>query len=338
MKNTSLPTIGITMGDAAGIGPEIIIKSLGHSDLYDRCHPLVIGDAKRLGEAGRIVNSRLEVNAIAEPLDARFRFGIADCIDLKLIPAGLPWGRLSPICGDAAYQYIARAVELAKAGKIDAICTAPLNKEALHAGGHKFPGHTEMLAHLTGTPEVSMMLSTPKLKVIHVTTHIGLIDAIAKIEPGLVERTIVRAYNTMTSGGVARPRIGVCGINPHAGEHGLFGYGEEESKIEPAVRACQARGWDVQGPLPADTLFFRAGRGEFDMVVAMYHDQGHGPIKVLGIEAGVNITVGLPVVRTSVDHGTAFDIAGTGKADERSLLVALQQAIELAPKKSPSTV
>jgi 4-hydroxythreonine-4-phosphate dehydrogenase len=332
-EKSALPAIGITMGDAAGVGPEIIMKSLAHVDLYDRCRPLVIGDAGRLREAGRIVDSKLEVNAIEHPDAARFTPGVVDCIDLKLIPEGLPWGQLSPICGDAAYQYLARAVELAKAGQIDAICTAPLNKEALHAGGHRFPGHTEMLAHLTGTPEVSMMLSTPKLKVIHVTTHIGLIDAIAKIEPGLVERTIARAHEVLARAGIARPRIGVCGINPHAGEHGLFGHGEEESKIEPAIRVCQARGWDVQGPLPADTLFFRAGRGDFDIVVAMYHDQGHGPIKVLGIEAGVNITVGLPVVRTSVDHGTAFDIAGTGRADERSLLVAIDQAAELAPKR-----
>jgi 4-phospho-D-threonate 3-dehydrogenase / 4-phospho-D-erythronate 3-dehydrogenase len=334
MSDTSLPIIGITMGDAAGIGPEIIIKGLGHAELYDRCRPLIIGDAGRLREAGRIVNSRLEVNAIDHPAEAKLTPSIADCIDLRLIPAGLPWGQLSPKCGDAAYQYLARAVELAKTGQIDAICTAPLNKEALHLGGHKFPGHTEMLAQLTGTPEVSMMLSTPKLKVIHVTAHIGLIDAITKIEPGLVERTIARAQEALNRTGIAHPRIGVCGINPHAGEHGLFGRGEEESKIEPAVRACQARGWNVQGPLPADTLFFRASRGDFDIVVAMYHDQGHGPVKVLGIEEGVNITVGLPVIRTSVDHGTAFDIAGTGKADERSLLVALWQAAELAPKKS----
>ncbi|HEY0792300.1 MAG TPA: 4-hydroxythreonine-4-phosphate dehydrogenase PdxA [Chthoniobacterales bacterium] len=327
------PIIGITMGDAAGVGPEIIMKSLGHGDLYGRCRPLVIGDAQRLREAGRIVHAELEVNAVEQPSAARFTPGVVDCIDLKLIPEGLPWGRLFAVCGDAAYQYLARAVALAQSGEIDAICTAPLNKEALQAGGHRFPGHTEMLAHLTGTPEVSMMLSTPKLKVIHVTTHIGLIDAIAKIEPGLVERTITRAHDVLTRAGIAQPRIGVCGINPHAGEHGLFGNGEEESKIEPAVRACQNRGWDVQGPLPADTLFFRAGRGDFDIVVAMYHDQGHGPVKVLGIEAGVNITVGLPVIRTSVDHGTAFDIAGTGRADEASLLVALDQAAELAPRK-----
>jgi 4-phospho-D-threonate 3-dehydrogenase / 4-phospho-D-erythronate 3-dehydrogenase len=322
------------MGDASGIGPEIIMKSLGHSEVYNYCRPLIIGDAGRLREAARIVDSTVIVNAIDDPSQAKFVFGAADCIDMSLIPKNLPWGKLSPICGDAAYQFIVRAVQLAEKEDIDAICTAPLNKEALHAGGHIFPGHTELLAQLTATPEVSMMLSTPKLKVIHVTSHIGLIDAIERIEPGLVERTITRAQQTLNRAGIPHPRIGVCGINPHAGEHGLFGRGEEESKIEPAVRACRARGWDVEGPLPADTLFFRAGRGDFDIVVAMYHDQGHGPIKVLGIEAGVNITVGLPVIRTSVDHGTAFDIAGTGKADERSLLVALKQAAELVHRGS----
>jgi 4-hydroxythreonine-4-phosphate dehydrogenase len=179
-----------------------------------------------------------------------------------------------------------------------------------------------------------MMLTAPKLRVIHVTTHMGLIDAIEKIDAPLVERTIRRGHATMAAAGIAQPRIGVCGINPHAGERGLFGRGEEEEKIEPAVMACRAHGILVEGPLPADTLFFRAARGDFDLVVAMYHDQGHGPIKVLGIEAGVNITVGLPVVRTSVDHGTAFDIAGKGCADERSLLEALRQAVELARRRA----
>ena len=177
-----------------------------------------------------------------------------------------------------------------------------------------------------------MMLVSPKLRVIHVTTHIGLIDAIAKIEPGLVERVIARGHDVLVKAGIADPKIGVCAINPHAGENGLFGRGEEAEKITPAVEACRAKGWDVRGPLPADTLFFLAGRGDYDMVVAMYHDQGHGPIKVLGLEAGVNITVGLPVIRTSVDHGTAFDIAGKGIADERSLIEALRQAVDLAPK------
>jgi 4-hydroxythreonine-4-phosphate dehydrogenase len=333
MTAASLPVIGITMGDPAGVGPEIIVKSCGHAELRDWCRPLVIGDASRLREAARIVGSSLPVKVVADLAAAKFAPGAIDCIDLGGLPANLPWGKLAAAAGDAAYRYIARAVELAQTGAIDAICTAPLNKEALHAGGHRFPGHTELLASLTGTPEVSMMLSTPKLKVVHVTTHIGLIDAIARIEPGLVERTIARGHETLARAGIARPRIGVCAINPHAGENGLFGRGEEAEKIEPAVRACQARGWNVQGPLPADTLFFRAARGDFDLVVAMYHDQGHGPVKVLGIEEGVNITIGLPVIRTSVDHGTAFDIAGTGRADERSLLAALRQAAELAPRR-----
>jgi 4-hydroxythreonine-4-phosphate dehydrogenase len=327
------PIIAITMGDAAGVGPEIIMKSLAHPEVYEQCRPLVIGDARRLSEAGRLCASQLEVRSLAvvELEQAAYKFGTVDCIDLKLIPAGLPWGRLSSQAGDAAYQYLVMAAQFALKGKVAAICTAPLNKEALQAAGHKFPGHTELLAHLTGTPEVSMMLSTPKMKVLHVTTHIGLLDAIAKIEPGLVERTIVRGHAALVKSGIANPRIGVCGINPHAGENGLFGYGEEEQKIVPAIAGCRERGWNVEGPLPADTLFYRAQRGDFDLVIAMYHDQGHGPVKVLGLESGVNITIGLPVVRTSVDHGTAFDIAGTGKADERSLLEALRQAVQLAP-------
>jgi len=329
---TYRPVIGITMGDAAGVGPEIIMKSLAQRSVYQGCRPLVIGDANRLIDAGRITGVALTVRAISSPAEARFTYGEIDCIDLGLIPADLPYGKLSALAGDAAYQYIARTVELTSAGELDAICTAPLNKEALHAGGHIFPGHTEILAHLTGIPEVSMMLVAPKLRVIHVTTHIGLIDAINRIEPGLVQRTIERAHATLVRSGITSPRIGVCGINPHAGENGLFGYGEEEQKIIPAIKLLQARGWDVEGPLPADTLFYRAGRGDFDVVVAMYHDQGHGPVKVMGLEAGVNVTVGLPVIRTSVDHGTAFDIAGKGIADEGSMLEALKQAQDLATR------
>ena len=331
---TYRPIIGITMGDAAGVGPEIIMKSLAHASVYAQCRPLVIGDTARLRDAGQRAKVDVQVRSIETPDQAEFRFGVVDCIDLGLIPADLPYGKLSKIAGDAAYQYIARTVELTAAGSLDAICTAPLNKEALHAGGHIFPGHTEMLAHLLGIEEVSMMLVAPKLRVIHVTTHIGLLDAIRKIEPGLVQRTIERAHETLTRAGIKQPRIGVCGINPHAGENGLFGYGEEEEKILPAITLLKERGWDVEGPLPADTLFFRAGRGDFDVVVAMYHDQGHGPVKVMGLEAGVNVTVGLPVIRTSVDHGTAFDIAGTGIADERSLLEALRQGLELATRRS----
>src|SRR5262245_43350671 len=323
------PIIAITMGDPAGIGPEIVMRSLAHDEVHAACRPLVVGDAGRLRQAGTIVRTNLGVQVVAGegPL---FRPGAVDVVDLGLVPPDLPFGKISATAGEAAYRFIERACRMAVAGEADAICTAPISKEALHAAGHRYPGHTELLAFLTGTPEVSMMLTAPKLRVIHVTTHIGLLDAIERIEPGLVERTIRRGHDVLVKAGIGRPRIGVCAINPHAGEGGLFGRGEEATKIAPAIAACRARGWAVDGPLPADTLFFRAGRGDFDLVVAMYHDQGHGPVKVLGIEAGVNITVGLPVVRTSVDHGTAFDIAGTGKADERSLLEALHQAVELA--------
>jgi 4-phospho-D-threonate 3-dehydrogenase / 4-phospho-D-erythronate 3-dehydrogenase len=327
------PIIAITMGDAAGVGPEVIMKSLTHTRLHDICKPLVIGDAERLRAANRIVGATLNVRSLP-PKDfqaARYDPGTVDCVDLPLIPADLPWGKVSAVAGDAAYQFIVMASEMAMAGSVGAICTGPLNKEALHLGGHKYPGHTEMLAALTNTNEVSMMLSSPRLKVTHVTTHMGLIDAINRIEPGLVERTITRAHAVLTKAGNMNPRIGVCGINPHAGENGLFGYDEEAKKILPAVEACVARGWNVVGPLPGDTLFYLAYRGDYDMVIAMYHDQGHIPVKVLGLEDGVNITIGLPVVRTSVDHGTAFDIAGTGVADERSMIEAIRQAADLAP-------
>ena len=328
-----LPIIAVTMGDAAGVGPEVVMKSLAHDWVYAQCQPLVIGDAARLREAGKISDTELNVRSIAmgELDKAVYEPGTVNCIDLKMIPPDLPWGKLSAVAGDAAYRYVEVAAKLAMEGKVAAICTAPLNKEALQAGGHKFPGHTELLAALTGTEEVSMMLTTPKMRVVHVTTHIGLIDAIAKIEPGLVERTIARGHAALEKAGIKNPKIAVCGVNPHAGENGLFGYGEEETKIAPAIAACRAKGWNVEGPLPADTVFFRAQRGDFDLVVAMYHDQGHGPVKALGLESGVNITIGLPVIRTSVDHGTAFDIAGTGKADERSMLEALRSAIELSP-------
>lgn len=329
----SLPVIAITMGDASGIGPEIIMKALARADVQALCRPLVVGDAARLRQAGALVGKPLRVVARAMAAEARYAPGTVECIDLALIPADHPFGVVNRLSGEAAYRYIERATRLVEAGEADAICTAPLSKEALHAAGHKYPGHTELLAHLTGTPEVSMMLVAPKLRVIHVTTHIGLIDAIARIEPGLVERVIARGRDTLLRAGIAQPRIGVCGINPHAGENGLFGHGEEAEKIVPAIAACVARGWHVYGPLPADTLFFRAARGDFDLVVAMYHDQGHAPVKVMGLEAGVNITIGLKVVRTSVDHGTAFDIAGKGIADEGSLVEALRQATDLAPRR-----
>lgn len=328
------PILAITMGDPAGIGPEIIAKALAPAQHGAAYRPVVIGSAKRLTQACAITQSGCEVRRIDRPGRATSKPGAIDCVDIDAVPPDLPFGRVSKEGGAAAYQFVERAVMLALSGEVDAICTAPLNKEALHLAGHIYPGHTELIAKLCGVGEVSMMLTAPQLRVIHVTTHIGLIDAINRIEPGLVQRTIERAHATLLDYGIAAPRIGVCGINPHAGENGLFGHGEEENKIAPAIRACRARGWHVDGPLPADTLFFLAAKGSYDMVVAMYHDQGHGPVKVLGLDAGVNITVGLPIIRTSVDHGTAFDIAGTGAADERSLLEALRQAALLARRRT----
>lgn len=326
----TVPTVAVTMGDAAGIGPEVIVPALVHPDVLGRCRPVVVGDAERLRAAARVLGHPASIVTVddvetAEPGPDRI------CVlQVGALPEDLPWGAVSAVAGDAAYRYVAAAAALAVDGRVQAICTAPLNKEALHAAGHHYPGHTELLAHLTSTEEVSMMLSTPTVKVVHVTTHIGLIDAVARIEPGLVERTVRRGHDALVRAAIPQPRIGVCGINPHAGENGLFGYGEEEEKIVPAVQALRADGIDVHGPLPADTAFFLAGRGDYDLIVAMYHDQGHGPVKVLGIENGVNLTVGLPVIRTSVDHGTAFDIAGTGRADSGSMVEAMRQAVELA--------
>jgi 4-hydroxythreonine-4-phosphate dehydrogenase len=324
------PLVAITMGDAAGVGPEIIVKALAQARVYAVARPLVIGDRARLVKAAGITRVGAGVTAVPTPREASFIAGTIDCIDVGLIPEDLPFGRLSAQAGEAAFRYIERAVALAAARQVDAICTAPINKEALHAAGHRYPGHTELLAALTGTPEVSMMLTAPGLRVIHCTTHIGLVDAIERIDPPLVERTIRRGHAALLRAGVERPRIAVCAINPHAGESGLFGRGEEASKIAPAIAAVRAAGINADGPLPADTVFFRAARGDFDLVVAMYHDQGHCAVKVLGLDAGVNITVGLPVIRTSVDHGTAFDIAGTGAADERSLIAAIDAAAELS--------
>ncbi len=326
------PRIAITMGDAAGVGPEVIMKALAHPGVNALCRPLVVGDARRLARAGAIVGSTLAISPIQVADDARYVPGMVDCLDLAVVPEDAPFGRLSAACGEAAYRFIERAVALALAGDVDALCTAPINKEALNAAGHRFPGHTELLAQLTGAAEVSLMLMAPGLRVIHVTAHIGLLDAIELIDAGLVERTIGRGRHLLQRAGTTEPRIAVCGINPHAGEGGLFGRGEEQTKIVPAIRACRERGWRVEGPLPADTLFHRARKGDFDLIVAMYHDQGHAPVKAVAFDAGVNITAGLPVLRTSVDHGTAFDIAGTGRADERSMLEALRLAAELAPR------
>lgn len=326
------------MGDAAGIGPEIIVKALQDQSVDKSCRPVVIGDAKILEKAVAAVNVNAVVKTIMDPEEGDYKIGVINCIDLNLLSIDLPFGQLSAEAGNAAFHYIEKAVGLAKQNKIQAICTAPLNKEALHKGGHLYPGHTEILAELTNTEDYSMMLSSAKLKVIHLTTHVGLIKAIEMINPQRTYNVIKLAHDTLSKGGKHSPSIAVCGINPHAGENGLFGEGEEEEKLVPGIQKAQSEGINASGPYPADTLFYRAARGDFDIVVACYHDQGHGPIKVLGIEEGVNITVGLKggIIRTSVDHGTAFDIAGKNIASAESMLAAIHAAIELTPESSNS--
>ena len=324
----TLPIIGITMGDPSGIGPEIIIGSYTHDTSFLNCSLLVIGNSKRLIEASKILNKDIKINECKSTDDIINNNTVINSMNIGDLPTNMPYGSNSITSGESAYKYIETAVTLALNNKINAICTAPISKKALHMAGYKYPGHTELLAKLTNTKEVSLMLATPKLNVIHVTTHMGLLDAINKIEPNLVFRTIERGRELLYKSLGREPRIGVCAINPHAGEEGIFGYGEEKEKINPAIEKALKLKWNIKGPLAADTLFYLAARGDFDLVVAMYHDQGHGPVKVMGIEHGVNVTVGLPVIRTSVDHGTAFDIAGKGIADESNLIEALKKASE----------
>lgn len=320
--------VAITMGDPAGIGPEIVVKSFADED----SHPfksVVVGDEGMLRRAVELLGAEVEVNVIEDPSEGRFEAGKVDVIPAGELPPDLPFGELSAQAGRAAYDYVKRATELAVAGKVDAVCTAPLNKEALHMAGLKYPGHTEILAGLTGTKDYAMMLVAPDLRVIHVSTHVSLKEAIERATPER-ELTVIRlAHQTMRRIGISEPRIAVAGINPHAGENGLFG-DEESERITPAIRAAKEEGLAVSGPWSADTVFLKARNGAFDIVVVQYHDQGHIPIKLLGFESGVNVTVGLPFFRTSVDHGTAFDIAGTGEADHASLLAALELARDLA--------
>ncbi len=327
------PILGITMGDAAGVGPEIIVKALADAALYEKARPLVFGDAAILKRAVEIIGAKSDIHTVEDPEKGTYQPGIIDVVDFHNLPADLPFAKVDGRAGKAAYEYIERATALAMEKKIHAIVTAPLNKEALNAGGVHFPGHTEILGHLTGTKDFSMMLTAPKLRVIHVTTHVAYRDVPKLVKKERILKVTELAEETLQLMGIEKPRIAVAGLNPHCGEHGLFG-DEDEKEIEPAVKEAQARGWNVTGPVPPDSVFHRAANlNEFDIVVVMYHDQGHIPIKVLGFDSGVNVTVGLPIIRTSVDHGTAFPVAGTGKASEASMKEALRLAYEMASRK-----
>lgn len=323
-------TIAVTMGDPAGIGPEIIVKALSEGEL-NGAPAVVVGcleTLRRVMAQGKIPQIELkEITAVAQ---ARFVPGTINVLDEPLDdPQALQPGKVQAQAGDLAYRCVRRATELAMAGEVHAIATAPLNKEALHSAGHLYPGHTELLAQLTNSKDYAMVLYTDRLKVIHVTTHIALRKFLDTLNQPRVETVIGMADTFLRRVGYTHPRIAVAGVNPHAGENGLFG-DEEIQIVGPAIQAMKAKGIDAYGPCPPDTVYLQCYEGQYDMVVAMYHDQGHIPLKLLGFYDGVNITAGLPFIRTSADHGTAFDIAWTGKAKSESMAISIQLAMQLA--------
>jgi len=318
--------LAITMGDPCGIGPEITAKAFAKGL---SAPAFVIGDAALLSRMVASLGLSVQVEAITTADEARFEHGVMNVLAVSKMPADLAWGRVDARAGQASYDYITTGITLALEQRIAGLVTAPIHKEALKAAGLSYPGHTEILADKSGGVDVAMMLANDELRVILVTIHVALKDVPPLITPARVLKTIRQADEACRAYGVAKPRIAVAGLNPHAGEGGLFG-DEEARAIIPAIEAACAEGLDASGPYPGDTIFMRARKGAFDIVIAQYHDQGLIPVKYLGIERGVNVTIGLPFVRTSVDHGTAFDIAGQGIADETSLIYAFDQAVILA--------
>lgn len=314
--------VAITMGDPAGVGPEIVIKALDDPEIAELAHWIVIGDQRILDLTDRAGWQRVRQNRNLEVIDLELMSGEA---------ASFRLGQLNAACGRAALAYVRTATEICLRGQADAMTTAPINKEAVSLGGIKFSGHTEYIAELCGAPESWMLLANDRMRVIHVSTHIPLRRACG-LDPARILRTIELGHAALIQMGISAPRIAVCGLNPHAGENGLLG-GEDSEFIAPAVAEARERGVNCAGPLPADTLFLKAARGHYDLVVAMYHDQGHIPIKLLSFEDTVNVSLGIPVIRTSVDHGTAFDIAGQGIADPANMKAALRMAATMAGRR-----
>ncbi len=342
-----LPIIGITMGDPAGVGPEIVAKAFLHEDLYRIAKPLAVGDASVLALVIARLGIPVEIHPIDEPGRADFRFGTIDVLDMGSIDAErLEVGMVSKAAGNAAFQAVYAAIRHAIDGKIDATVTSPIHKGALNAAGHEFAGHTEIFAHYTQTARYSMMLAEGNLRVVHVSTHVSLKHACELVKKERILTTIRLAHTAMRDFGIEHPLVGVAALNPHASDGGLFG-SEERDEIAPAIRQARDLGIDVEGPIPADTLYSKAAGGKYDIVVAMYHDQGHIPVKMAGFiwdqargawksVRGVNITLGLPIIRTSVDHGTAFDQAWKGTASEESLVEAIEYAARFAQRRMGS--
>ena len=339
------PIIAITMGDPASIGPEITVKALSSPDIYNICRPLVIGDACMLTKALSITGcEHLVIHPVSSPENALFNPGTIDVLDMGLVDEkNLAIGEVSVQAGDAAFCYVKKAIDLAMAKEADATVTNALNKEALNLAGHHFSGHTEIYAHYTNTSKYTMMLAHKDLRVVHVSTHVSLREACDRVKKDRVLEVIRIADQACRDLGIENPRIGVAGLNPHSGVNGLLGR-EELDEIIPAIEEACSLGINADGPVPPDTIFSKARGGWYDIVVAMYHDQGHIPLKLVGFVydaaagawnsvEGVNITLGLPIIRVSVDHGTAFDQAGTGKASPASLVNAIDYAAKLALKK-----
>jgi len=331
----SLPRIAITMGDPAGIGPEVVLKAVAEEEIQRVCVPIIIGDAQLLAHTARTLDlqSGYDIVRSGEPIPEVLSEPII--FHLDNINGVIESGVESGPAGKAAGGYIEAAVELCAAGSVDAIATAPINKRSLFLGGYSFPGHTEFLAHLTGTEEYAMAFVAANLRIVLISTHVPLAEAIRLVERDRIVRTINLTNRELKRWGLERPRLAMAALNPHGAEGGLFGM-EETSEIGPAIEACRDDEINVEGPYSADTVFLRASRGEFDAVIACYHDQAMIPVKCLSFGEAVNVTLGLPFIRTSVDHGTAFDIAGKGIAEHSSMVAAIKLAAELSSKAGES--
>ncbi len=331
----SLPIIGITMGDPVGIGPEIIVKALSKRHIYGFCRPLVIGDGTALHIATNIVRSSVTIHVTQDTLKDQYQFGCINLYKVSQIPSDrLKFGRPTRESSTSMVTYIKEAVHLALEGNISALVTSPINKEAMNMAGFSYSGHTEFLAALTGAKDYAMMFASPSIKVVLVTAHCALCAVSSGLTAEIILSKIRMANNAMKDlFGIQRPKIAVAALNPHGGEGGLFG-DEEEKIIMPAVQQASKIGMDVIGPLPSDSLFHKAAKGIYDVAVCMYHDQALIPIKLLHFSQAANITVGLPIIRTSVDHGTAYDIAGKGVADPSSLVYAIKLAVQMVHAKA----
>ena len=335
------PILGITIGDPGGVGPEVCAKALNDPDIYSICRPLLIGDATIMANAVSFCNLNLNINVCQEAADGRFTPGTLDVLDLCNLPlTELQHKTVTAAQGKASFEYIDRAITLALEKKIDGTVTAPINKAAINAGGFHYAGHTEIYGDKTGTADFAMMLADDNFRVTHVSTHVSLRQACDRVKTKRVLKVIQLTDLTLKKLNIENPRIAVAGLNPHCGEGGLFG-DEDENEIAPAVEAARALGILAEGPLPADTVFSKMKGGMYDVVVVMYHDQGHIPAKLVGFQfdnetdtwgqmAGVNVTIGLPIIRTSVDHGTAFDKAGEGRANPQSMIEAIKLGAQLS--------